>query len=477
MVFLSASYFCAYYILSSITAYKNELKQYTIFSILVIAVTTLSGSILLGFFLVTMLCIKQTKKLDPEKKIAFFFGVVFAIPSNHAFYINPGIDLGHLSYRSLLILVLLLPILLNQKKDRAFCKPNIIDVFAILFFVWQIVLGIRGDFTGFVRDSFWLYIGQVVPYLVVRRYMGDYPLVMVSISYALLGQMFVSVCEGLTTWKIYGSFRQLTGYFDSMPGEYKFRHGFLRTEAGLGNPLILSLFSNITFLATCLLYRNRPDDLSFLKRVMFIGAICISIAGCIFTGSRAGMAGLVVALVLMVCVGWATNRKRDPKSLVIWLSIIGISIALPMSLGFIEAEFGYRYRLFVVSSDVIIDNFIFGSMTPLEDPRMEVLRQGEGIIDLVNTYVDFALHYGMTGLYLFICAIGFSFMRVYDVLRQDLAKVDKMFPMFLVCALMIVAGNLATTSPHGWNIAWLWLMVPMCSNVYTRSKSSISRQL
>lgn len=476
IIILSVAYFCAYYVLSSTTKYKEELKQYATFSILVVAITGLSGKVVLGLLFVIILCLKQTKKFDPEKKIAFFFGVLFSVPANPAFYVNPGVDLGFLSYRNILVLVLLLPILLNHKKDKAFSKANIIDVFALLFFVWQMLLNIRGDLTAFVRGNFWFYIEYVVAYLVVRRYMGNYPLVMTSICYALLTQMIISSVEGLLSWKVYESFRQISGYWEQAGGMYKYRHGFLRTEAVFGNPLVLSLFSNMAFLMTYILYKNSPKDISSFKKLMLIGAVFVSITGCIFTGSRAGMAGLVFAFALFVVVGWATSRKRDPKSPVIWLSIITVCIALPLSQGFIEREFGYRYQLFVVSSEVIIDNFVFGSSTPREDPRMEVLRQGEGIIDIVNTYINIALHYGMIGLYLFICAVGFSLMRVYEVLRQNIDKADKALPMFLICSLTVVATNLATTSPIGWSYPWLWLLVPMCSNVYMRYKTSQPRK-
>ena len=40
---------------------------------------------------------------------------------------------------------------------------------------------------------------------------------------------------------------------------------------------------------------------------------------------------------------------------------------------------------------------------------MEDLRQGEGIIDLVNTYAQVALFYGIVGLALFITPVLFAF--------------------------------------------------------------------
>ena len=74
--------------------------------------------------------------------------------------------------------------------------------------------------------------------------------------------------------------------------------------------------------------------------------------------------------------------------------------------GHIGAEtVSYREHLFRVSLDVIQLNPIFGSPNFLM--QMEELRTGEGIIDLVNAYLAFALAYGLVGLGLFV-----GFMRV-----------------------------------------------------------------
>ncbi len=49
---------------------------------------------------------------------------------------------------------------------------------------------------------------------------------------------------------------------------------------------------------------------------------------------------------------------------------------------------------------------------------MEDLRQGEGIIDIVNTYLGVALNYGLIGLFFFLSFILFGMTKAYARARE-----------------------------------------------------------
>src|SRR5947209_7924373 len=57
-------------------------------------------------------------------------------------------------------------------------------------------------------------------------------------------------------------------------------------------------------------------------------------------------------------------------------------------------------------------NPILGSPYYLSSPGMEQMRQGEGIIDMVNSYLGVALPTGIVGLFLFLGVFGSSLIRL-----------------------------------------------------------------
>jgi O-antigen ligase len=62
----------------------------------------------------------------------------------------------------------------------------------------------------------------------------------------------------------------------------------------------------------------------------------------------------------------------------------------------------YRQRLWEVSFDLLMRSPMFGVPGYMGTAEMETLRQGQGIIDMVNTYMGVALAYGLVGLIFYV---------------------------------------------------------------------------
>ena len=82
----------------------------------------------------------------------------------------------------------------------------------------------------------------------------------------------------------------------------------------------------------------------------------------------------------------------------------------------------YRQQLFENSIVVIKKHPLFGSINYLSTPEMEAMRQGEGIIDIVNTYLQVSLESGLVGLFLFIGFFGSVSWRIHNTIRRKHAK-------------------------------------------------------
>ena len=78
----------------------------------------------------------------------------------------------------------------------------------------------------------------------------------------------------------------------------------------------------------------------------------------------------------------------------------------------------YRERLAQRSWDIIQQHPFFGDQLAYQ--KMEDLRQGQGIIDLVNSYAQVALFYGICGLTLFAGVIAFGLLKVLYAMSQTM---------------------------------------------------------
>jgi len=75
----------------------------------------------------------------------------------------------------------------------------------------------------------------------------------------------------------------------------------------------------------------------------------------------------------------------------------------------------YRETLIENSLIVIMRHPLFGSTNYLQTREMESMRQGQGIIDIVNTYLGIALEKGLVGVGLFI---GFFASICWGIFRS-----------------------------------------------------------
>jgi O-antigen ligase len=115
---------------------------------------------------------------------------------------------------------------------------------------------------------------------------------------------------------------------------------------------------------------------------------------CVFFLAGPGVSRrLLLAVFAVVPVGAAFLASPFGAKVVDYLPFVGT-----VDVGSVT----YRTRLLELSMEVFWKNPWFGNLTFLRDPVLEELRQGQGIIDITNTYLAYALTYGIVGLLLFV---------------------------------------------------------------------------
>jgi hypothetical protein len=112
---------------------------------------------------------------------------------------------------------------------------------------------------------------------------------------------------------------------------------------------------------------------------------------------------------------------------------------LPFMGGSVDSGSGlYRQRVAARSWEIVQENPFFGNQ--LAYLKMDDLRQGQGIIDLVNTYADIAVFYGLVGLTLFLGFILIGTFRSYRAARASMST-DRDFALLGIDLVACIVGT------------------------------------
>jgi O-antigen ligase len=232
----------------------------------------------------------------------------------------------------------------------------------------------------------------------------DFRPIIAAFVYPMLGLAVVGLFETAKNWHLYHHLSHYWGADDTFGG-YLYREGLLRAYGPGSQPIVLGTVFQIAIgLLLCL----NPSTFRGRHRLVLIGILCL---GLLSTVSRGPMVGLAVTLFLYVVLADGRFRNFGRVALiglfVLWpLTHTAVGQQLLSFLPFIgdidPGSISYREKLFDNSMIVIARNPIFGSANFMGTPEMVEMIQGEGIIDIVNTYLQVALEYGLVGLFLFV---------------------------------------------------------------------------
>lgn len=276
--------------------------------------------------------------------------------------------------------------------------------------------------TNLLRRAFLFFIDVYVLYYVVSRTCATRAaiteaLAAFCLSSALLAP--VAVFETLRGWLLYVDIAvRWTG--DAMWGFYALRGATLRAVASTGGSLVLGYVLAIG-LGFWLYVGARAE--SARTRV---AVACLYVFGLLAAFSRGPWAGAIAIYLAFVALG-PRAIPRLFKAAAVMAIAMGALLAspfgdrivsvLPFMGGSVDSStIQYRQRLAARSWELIEQRPFFGDQLAYQ--KMEDLRQGMGIIDLVNTYASTALFYGGVGLFLFLTFILLTLGRAYRVARR-----------------------------------------------------------
>lgn len=428
--------------------YKYLLKWSACWAI-VTSAAFLSGHI--GILIATVIFIRIFLiPREISEQVKYYFVLLPIIPLFVYEVSGPlGINLVmELNYARLLSLTILIPaFILLQKKSGGFTKNFLsgsLDKLILFYVLFLCILSFRNTtVTSGFRESFHLiFLDIFLPYYVISRSiqtLDDFRRVFIGILFSAIMLSFLALLEQKMHWPF---FRYLPDLLDFRPvvvnafGEV--RGIFLRVNATMA-PIPLGYF--MVFALGVLLFTK---DL-LPKRKLFVSATtALFLVILVFTGSRGAWLTAIVFLLFYVYLEisnlWLKLSLLAGGIGLIFIGNLGLSMMGGLDADSVDEHGTFQYRIDLINSsiDIIKNNLLFGTDDPNKGGALESMRQGQGIIDIVNSYLELLFFQGIVGFTLFLAIFSISIRNLY-VAAKSVRKNNKVWLLGNMLTAMTVS--------------------------------------
>lgn len=383
------------------------------------------------------------------ERVAFFVATLPALPIYHNATVPfPGLNyLIDINFGMISILVVLTPTLFMKTKAPPSKSFGMITAMVFGFVLLISLLDFRIlPFTSVLRSSFTNVITMGVTYLAISRAIRtkeDFNAMLRAIFASVIFVASIGVISFFREWNFYTQLYDGVGFIKF--ADYRFG---LRVQSTLMTTLVGYMMAFGVILIHHYMAQKK------LRGLQAYGLLAIFLFVLVVSGSRGAYIcalamfgsygayriapGLVrmlmfptVATLCAIIIGWFGSGRLD-------------QLATVDQYG----TFDYRIRLFRAGLKQIRENFLFGSGNFIEDPNFAHLVQGQGIIDIVNTYLQIALEFGVIALFLFVlpfiiviralsrnCAYT---ARLKDVDSQHVSKTSAVMTAALIAFMLMI---------------------------------------
>jgi hypothetical protein len=381
------------------------------------------------FFAVPLYIWTGRKDTNP---IAAYLILMHVVPPVQADLTLFGTDLFGLDNYRLLSFCILIPVALSARRSAGAnggARSRMTDLLLVAYGLVQIALFVPPDLPGHIilqdsptnllRRGFLFLIDIFVLYYAISRSCNDQRKITDALASFCLASgimAFVATFEHFKRWLLY---TELANRWNPTDVNYIFAWLFrgdswLRAQASSGHALSLGFLLAIAFGFWLYLQSGAATR----RTRLLVGILFWS--GMFAAFSRGPWIGAVLTYF-----GYSALKPRGITRLfkavftiVIILGLASLSPvgaklihSLPFAGGQESENFIYRQRLAERSIELIEEHPLFGDQLAMQ--KMEDLRQGLGIIDIVNTYVGVALFNGLVGLGLFLGLISSAAMGAF----------------------------------------------------------------
>jgi hypothetical protein len=265
-----------------------------------------------------------------------------------------------------------------------------------------LLLGREASVTSALRSVFYLFVDVALPYFVFSRAFDTIPKLRDAVAALVVAGLLlaaVGVFEASRHWLLYAALTQAWGSADQLV--YLGRSGVLRAMGSTGHAIALGYV-----LAICLLL-YLPMHARLRGRWQPWAVLILFAAGLFSPLSRGPWLGAVAGLLLYLGLG-----ERPVRNLLSFgvasLFVFAVLSLLPFGrfvldlvpfIGTVETgNIEYRQLLMRNAAGLIWRHPVLGSTDYVERLAAMGMVQGQGIVDIVNSYVEVTLRSGLAGL-------------------------------------------------------------------------------
>ncbi|MET3825517.1 hypothetical protein ABIC16_001210 [Sphingomonas sp. PvP055] len=298
----------------------------------------------------------------------------------------------------------------STQKDRG-AEPARWNIALAAFVLLLIIIAIRGtSATNWLRQILAVVMSYGIPVLVIDQCMRSAANRRTFLlTLAGIGSMLAAILtyESRVHWPLYTS---LYNKFQVLlPGlVVKFRDGSMRAYGPLDEATSAGFALVITFAAALACHRDFRNGPARYVVPALIGL------GILAPQSRGGMIGAAVVLVCYAFYHYGSAGLAKAAALLAPLAAVYFARSNSNGGGTADAQntVDYRQQLFHRGMEEFWKNPIIGDSMDDVMARMEDMRQGEGIIDFVNSYLYFGLALGVIGVVLFCIVLYYPTARL-----------------------------------------------------------------
>lgn len=390
-----------------------------------------------------------------QNPAALYCALLFAVPQFDTQISGFGVVnyLFEINHPRMLALVLLLPAALRLAGQARAPNPRlrVPDALFAAYFVYIFVATATADsVTGLMRFTVYVLLDHALLYYVITRSVVDRRRLLDLMASFVMGVAIAGVIAGfenLRSWLVYESLRIPLGVPLQDIGTYLLREtedgGYLRAYVSMGHAIALGFTSMVAVTWLLALARSfspqgpgpsptqRQGQSSRAPKLLGMLVMLMPVVGLLAAVSRGPWLGCAIVMVLGLSFGPGAKQR------LLWMLgalpvVLAALLILPQGQKFIDllpfvgtvdpGSVSYRTQLLDSAMVVFWQSPIFGSLHYLQNPALESMRQGQGIIDIVNSYVGVALAFGGIGLVLFVAPSAYALLAAWTTSRRLAAQ-------------------------------------------------------
>lgn len=435
------------------------------------------------------------------EKIAYYFLILPTLPL-FVSVVMPGVIPGikvwmKLNVPTLLSMFVLFPLAMRVfffggAKDALTAFKT--DKYVLFYFALLAALSYRtATLTAALRETLINFLEVFLPYYAISRSLKkreDFEIVFYAIAFSGMIVASVGIMEEIMRWPMFLGLIDAMHLEESPISPFTVRGGLLKIGSTFASGTPCGYFLTAV-IAVAYFLRNFAK---VNKQLLYlISGMCL--LAIFFTAARGAWLGFLVMAVIV-----AIYQKGKKVKLILGF-LLAAYIGLPL-LNYTSAgqaitnkieqvvptskehsEYGtidYRERLITAVFTTMSLHPWFGSLDFLEVEEMKAMKQGEGIIDVVNTYFQIGLAYGWVGLVLFTMIFVNTAWKLFILANsQRLRKKNEYFSQMVVIFLAIIVmtivliGTVSSVSllPH-----YFWAFTAIAAAI-VRVATNIKREL